>query len=81
MQGPQELLDRIISALDAALDVQRDSQMPAGGVIHALRLNDDEAELTLGVARRGAGLQLAEIAFQTLRGLLPDTDIYVLHAA
>jgi hypothetical protein len=81
LQGPEELIARVVSALDVALDVQRETALPAGGVIHSLRVNGDEAELTLGVARQGAGLQLAEVAFQTLRGLLPDTDIYVLHAA
>jgi hypothetical protein len=35
-------------------------------------------ELRLAVPTDCGGALLADTAFQTLRGLLPDTDIYVL---
>lgn len=50
--------------------------------VKALRIQDGEAELTLSfVPACGAGKQMAESAFQSLRRLLPDTDVYVRHAA
>jgi hypothetical protein len=36
-------------------------------------------ELQLAVDPRCGGAELADAAFQTLRRLLPDTDIYVTH--
>ena len=48
--------------------------------VKALRIEDGEAELTLSFAPAcGPGKQLAESAFQALRRLLPDTDVYVRH--
>ena len=49
--------------------------------VKALRIQDGEAELTLSFTPGcGPGKQLSETAFQTLRRLLPDTDVYVRHA-
>ena len=45
-----------------------------------LRVQAGEVVLTLDYGR-GCASDLAERAFQTLRGLLPDTDIYVLPAS
>ena len=50
------------------------------GGVRALRVQAGEVELTLDYGR-GCASDLAERAFQTLRGLLPDTDIYVLPAS
>jgi metal-sulfur cluster biosynthetic enzyme len=50
--------------------------------VKALRIGDGEAELTLSFAPAcGPGKELSESAFQTLRRLLPDTDVYVRHDA
>lgn len=77
LHGPQDQVDRVMGALGNALasDGQDGRQL-----VRALRLDDGEAELTLAVQARCGGLELADIAFQTLRSLLPDTDIYVRHA-
>ena len=40
-----------------------------------------EVDLRLAVARCHGGAALCDSAFQTLRSLLPDTDIYVIPAA
>lgn len=49
--------------------------------VKSLRIEDGEAELTLGFAPQcGPGKDLSESAFQTLRRLLPDTDVYVRHS-
>ena len=50
--------------------------------VRSLRIENGEAELTLSFAPEcGPGKDLSESAFQTLRGLLPDTDVYVRHDA
>ena len=50
--------------------------------VRSLRIQDGEAELTLSFAPVcGPGKELSESAFQTLRRLLPDTDVYVRHLA
>lgn len=50
--------------------------------ITALRASADEVDLTLSFPRRcGPSRLLAEDAFQVLRRALPDTDVYVHHAA
>jgi metal-sulfur cluster biosynthetic enzyme len=50
--------------------------------VKSLRIQDGEAELTLSFAPVcGPGKDLSESAFQTLRRLLPDTDVYVRHVA
>ena len=51
------------------------------GLVRALHVQPGEVELRLAVHRHCGGAELADTAFQTLRGLLPDTDIYVTHAA
>jgi hypothetical protein len=81
LAGPAALVERLMAELDRVLAVQADGEATASGLIHALMLRDGEAELTLGVSRRCGGALLADTAFQTLRRLLPDTDIYINHAA
>lgn len=85
LSGPPEQLERVLHVLEQALGVGSPQpeapSLPARSLVHSLRLGDGEAELTLAVARRCGGALLADTAFQALRQLLPDTDIYVLHAA
>ena len=78
LHGPQDQIERVMAALRTALGNQGGDGVH---LVRALRLDDGEAELTLAVEPRCGGLALADIAFQTLRQLLPDTDIYVRHAA
>ncbi len=48
--------------------------------VKSLRIEGGEAELTVTFPPScGAGQRLADAAFQALRGLLPDTDVYVRH--
>lgn len=82
VSGPTEAVQRLLSALDLALGPLRDgSVVSARSVIHSLHLLDGEAELTLAIAPHCGGALLADAAFDTMRRLLPDTDIYVRHAA
>lgn len=79
--GPPALIRQVLSELERELAVEADGDLASTGLIHALKLQDGEAELTLGVAPHCGGALLADAAFQTLRRLLPDTDIYVTCAA
>ena len=51
-------------------------------LVASLHIDEGEAELTVTFPLRcGNAMQVAEGAFQALRHLLPDTDVYVRHAA
>jgi hypothetical protein len=83
--GPADELSRVMRELDRVLG---DVDGAQGGIgtkgnrfVRSLRLAADEAELVLAVEPHCGGRELAEIAFQAMKRLLPDTDIYVLHAA
>lgn len=81
LAGRHDQLRRVLDALDREV---RDPDTGLGVVqlqwVRALQIGDDEAELTLAFdADCGPGQALSEAAFQTLRRLLPDTDIYVRH--
>jgi hypothetical protein len=80
-EGPPELVRQLVAELDAALAVQRpDDPGAPTSLVHSLTLGDGEADLKLAVASRCAGAHLVDAAFQALRRLLPDTDIYVSSA-
>ena len=76
LTGPADVLDRLLAAL------ARQPGFEAGttGLVRALKVQPGEVELQLSVGRHCGGAELTDTAFHTLRGLLPDTDIYVLHA-
>ena len=86
LSGPDDEVRRLMVALapllhlDAANDVagqDAHTQYGAAGLLRALHVQPGEVELQLNVSRHCGGALLADSAFQTLRGLLPDTDIYV----
>lgn len=80
LEGEPGTLQRVLAALDA------EAADDAGGIVarhcvKSLRIADGEAVLTVTFPPNcGSGKVLAESAFATLRRLLPDTDVYVLHA-
>lgn len=85
LEGPPEELATVMQALDHDLSLVRHHDQSAlplsrSGLVRSLSLSADEVMLVLAVAPRCGGAQLAETAFQTLRRLRPDTDIYVTHA-
>jgi len=79
LEGPVEQLRAVVNALMTDLGAV-DGRLD-GRLVRSLRLTPGEAELTLGTDLRGRGAWLAEMAFQSLRRRLPDTDIYVIPAA
>jgi hypothetical protein len=74
LSGPPDQLARLMAALATQLGCAPDG----AGLVRSLRLQPGEVELRLAVPAHCAGAELTDTAFQTLRGLLPDTDIYVL---
>ena len=74
LSGPADQVARLMAALAAALGGAPDG----AGLVRSLCLQPGEVELRLAVLPHCGGAVLAEAAFQTLRGLLPDTDIFVL---
>jgi len=71
--GPADEVQRLLGALGRQLGYPADG----AGLVQSLRIQPGEVELQLAVARCHGGAALCDSAFQTLRGLLPDTDIYV----
>lgn len=77
--GPRAEIDRLMQALGEALGFRANAEDPMP--VSALRIEPGEVELTLQVTATCGGRSLATRAFETLRRLLPDTDIYVGIAA
>lgn len=77
LSGPADQLARVMGALGQRLGFAPEAPEQAG--VRALRITPDEVELELAWSPRCGGADFAETAFDTLRGLLPDTDIYVTH--
>lgn len=82
LSGPSDEVDRLMAALGIRLGFTTEGDLPAGaGWIRALHVQPGEVSLQLALDRSCGGATLADTAFQTLCSLLPDTDIYVTHAA
>ena len=81
LSGEPAAVQRVIGALQAALDLQMGMRQPPEAWLRELRLAGDEAQLSLAPGLPCCGADLAQAAFETLRSLLPDTDIYVRTAA
>jgi hypothetical protein len=80
LSGPEAEVQRLLAALAPVLGFAPGAPEAAG--VRALRITPDEVELTLATDPAcGGGAVMTDAAFQTLRALLPDTDIYIAHAA
>jgi hypothetical protein len=75
LSGPADALDRLRQALAPVLGA-----LDSNGLVRALHVQDGEVELQLALRADCGGAALADSAFQALRSVLPDTDIYVLPA-
>lgn len=81
LQGSPQDLRRLMSALGPTLGFAADAADAGAGVVVSLSVLPGEVDLRLAAGRHCGGAALADAAFQTLRGLLPDTDIFVNSAA
>ncbi|MBK1614131.1 hypothetical protein CKO44_11695 [Rubrivivax gelatinosus] len=80
LRGQPELVRCVLDSLRGVVDVDGGNIVDRQ-LVKALRIDDGEAELTVSFAPScGIGRDLAEGAFQTLRRVLPNTDVYVRHA-
>ena len=79
LSGPAPELQRLLQALAPRLGFAPGAPEQAG--VCGLHVQPGEVELQLALPACGEGARLAETAFDTLRGLLPNTDIYVTHRA
>jgi len=64
-----------VAALERAVCGALGRALPAGAWLRELRVDDDEAVVALAPAVGRP--EVVQVAFETLRGLLRDTDIYV----
>jgi metal-sulfur cluster biosynthetic enzyme len=82
LQGDPGLLQQALAALRGVREPVQGGDLVTLQLVLALRVEGGEAELTLTYpAGCGAARLMAEDAFQVLRRVLPDTDVYVLHAS
>lgn len=80
LQGNPEHLRPLIQAICEAVYAPQgpiDADQPVGAWLRALRLTADEVELQLAAELGCRGGLASQLAFDVLRGLLHDTDIYV----
>ena len=75
LSGPAARVERIHAALQAAVTQALGLAPP--GWLRELRLGADEVFVAVAPDLGRDGMKTAQIAFETLRRLLPDTDIYV----
>jgi hypothetical protein len=71
----------LLGELEQAVNAELGAPLPAAAWLRTLRVDEDEAVLTLAPMQPHPGLDIAQAAFATLRRLLRDTDIYVDAAA
>lgn len=82
LRGDDGQLRQALHSLRQVVDPEQGRNLIELQLVQSLRIEAGEAELTLTFPRGcGAARLLAEGAFQMLRNTLPDTDIYVRHAA
>lgn len=81
LQGDGDMLRVVMEALNGVIEPASGRGIVELHLVRSLRIANGEAELTVSFqAGCGGGREMAEDAFQILRRLLPDTDIYVRHA-
>jgi metal-sulfur cluster biosynthetic enzyme len=81
LQGPPETVARVLQGLREVVDPEAGASIVELHWIRSLKVEPDEVDLTLSFQPRTAhGRELAEMAFDRLRRLLPDTDVFVHHA-
>lgn len=77
LSGEAQQLERVLGALETAVRARVGWRLPTASWLRELRLVDGEAFVAITPELGGACGPSAEAAFETLRRLLPDTDIYV----
>ena len=83
LHGSPEAVRAVMAALGPVLGFADDADSaPLGtGQVQSLTVQPGEVDLVLASRKQCGGAVWADLAFQALRRLLPDTDIYVRNAA
>lgn len=81
LEGPPACVQDIVQALKPLVDAEFGAELPAGAWLRVLKVDNDEALLTIAPGLACHGEVVATLAFDVMRRLLPDTDIYVGAAA
>ena len=77
LTGDPAQVRHVIDAIGTALHARIGWRLPVNVWLRELRLDDGEAFVAISTEMGGACGHSAEVAFDTLRRILPDTDIYV----
>jgi metal-sulfur cluster biosynthetic enzyme len=78
LRGDTRQLAQALQALRQVVDVESGGNLVDLHLVQSLHIEDGEADLRLTFPRScGPSRLMAEEAFQVLRRLLPDTDVYV----
>lgn len=82
LSGDAAQLDRAMVSLRSVAHPEHGRNLVELHLVQSLRIEGGETELTVTFPRGcGAARLMAEDAFQALRMALPNTDVYVCHAA
>lgn len=76
-QGPADRIESVVEALVPEVSAELGADWPTGAWLRGLTLDDGEAVLTLAPNLACHGHIVATLAFDVMRRMLPDTDIYV----
>ncbi len=79
--GQADAVQRVLAALEADMAQALGARWPLRGWLRELRLQEGEVVLAFTPELCAGDSEAAEVAFATLRRVLPDTDIYVGAAA
>jgi hypothetical protein len=77
LHGPSDQIDRLLDRLHPAIDAEFGRPVQHGEWLRSVDLHDGEVYVRLHADLGCRARDVAEITFDALRRLLPDTDIYV----
>lgn len=77
LDGPPDRVQVIVQALVPLVDAEFGHSLPAGAWLRGLKVADDEVVMTIAPDLACRGHAVASLAFDVMRRLLPDTDIYI----
>lgn len=77
LHGPADKIDRLLDRLHPAIDAEFGRPVQDGEWLRSVDLLDGEVFVRLQSGLGCHAREVAEITFDALRRLLPDTDIYV----
>lgn len=81
LSGEPQRVNQVLDALVGAVQGHVAGIGPTSRWLRELRVDDTEAFVFIAPGLGCEGMESAEVAFDTLRRVLPDTDIYVSAAA